>query len=87
MATRDDLDLQMERLYEQHGKPLEHEHWGEYLAIAPDGRVLLGKDILEVSGRALAEWGPGSLNDRGSYASFLVSIPSFGRSSAGDGRG
>ena len=36
------------KLYEQYGKPLEAEHWGKVVAIAPDGRTLLGtdKDIL-----------------------------------------
>lgn len=46
-------------LYEQYGKPLEQEHWGEFLAVSADGRVLLGRDHLEVAQQALAEFGPG----------------------------
>jgi hypothetical protein len=47
-------------LYEQYGKPLEQEHWGEYIAIFPDGRFLLGQSRLEVLDQALAQFGPGS---------------------------
>ena len=35
-------------LYERYGKPLEAEHWGKFIAIAPDGRTLLGADMDEV---------------------------------------
>ena len=31
-------------LYETHAKPLEAEHWGEYLVVARDGRFLVGPD-------------------------------------------
>ena len=31
-----------ESLYVLYGKPLEKEHWGEYVAIFPDGRWVLG---------------------------------------------
>lgn len=43
-----------DRLYEQHGKPLEAEHWGKYLAVHPDGRTVLADDyeILKERGRA-----------------------------------
>ncbi|MYE54894.1 MAG: hypothetical protein F4X34_06845 [Chloroflexi bacterium] len=36
------------KLYEQYGKPLEDKHQGKFVAIASDGRTLLGadKDIL-----------------------------------------
>ena len=32
-------------LYERYGKPLEAEHWGKFIAIASDGRTLLGTDM------------------------------------------
>jgi len=32
-------------LYEKYGKPLEKEHWGELVAIDPDGRIILGTDL------------------------------------------
>ena len=40
---------QGDELYEQYGKPLEAEHWGEFIAISPDGRTLLGTEMVEVS--------------------------------------
>ena len=46
-------------LYEQYGKPLEAEHWGEYLAVHPDGRIVLDKDREAAHSRALEELGKG----------------------------
>lgn len=48
------------RLYEIHGKPLEEEHHGEFVAIARDGRKVLGETSLGVLERARAELGPGN---------------------------
>lgn len=59
-ASSQQLMEQAERLYEQYGRPLEQEHWGEYIAIFPDGRFLLGPSRLEVLDQALAQFGPGS---------------------------
>ena len=47
-------------LYEQYGRPLEEEHWGEYVAIFPDGRFALGTSHLEALDKALAQFGQGS---------------------------
>lgn len=41
---------QMNQVYETYGKPLEAEHWGEFVAIAPDGRTVLASTL----GAALA---------------------------------
>ena len=49
-----------EKLYEQYGKPLEQEHWGEYVAIFPDGRTLVGSDLMAVSDQVLDRLGRGS---------------------------
>ena len=54
------LTEQAENLYEQYGKPLEQKHRGEYVAIFPDGRFVLGESRLEVLDQALAQFGPGS---------------------------
>src|ERR1700674_2062251 len=35
-------------LYQLYGKPLEQAHWGEYLAISPEGKTLLGSALLDV---------------------------------------
>jgi hypothetical protein len=51
---------QGDRLYEQYGKPLEGEHWGEFVAICEDGRVLLGTDLCELAFRAVETLGKGS---------------------------
>ena len=62
MATpdRDELFEQSESLYERYAKPLEREHWGEYVALSQDGRLILGTDLLEITTRAIDELGPGN---------------------------
>ena len=47
-------------LYEKHGKPLEEEHGGEFLAIAFDGRTIVGKDDGEVLRKAIEDLGSGN---------------------------
>ena len=59
-ASSQQLTKQADSLYKQYGKPLEQEHWGEYVAIFLDGRTLLGPDVLVVSEEALAQFGKGS---------------------------
>lgn len=49
-----------ERLYGRYGKPLEQDHKGEYVAIGPDGEVILGHDDLAVKQQALARFGSGN---------------------------
>ena len=49
-----------DKLYEGYGKPLEKDHHGEYAAISRDGRVVVGKDELEVVDRGIRELGSGS---------------------------
>jgi hypothetical protein len=48
-----------DRLYEQYGRPLEAEHWGEFVAIAQDGRTLLGSSLWDLTDQAIEELGPG----------------------------
>ena len=48
-----------DRLYEQYGKPLEAEHWGEFIAIATDGRTVISPTLRELTQRAEAELGLG----------------------------
>lgn len=47
------------KLYERYAQPLEAEHWGEFIAIAEDGRILLGPSLWEVTEEALNTLGPG----------------------------
>lgn len=49
-----------DELYERYGKPLEAEHWGEFVAIFPDGRTLIGPTAGEVMRQAVQTFGPGS---------------------------
>lgn len=58
--SNSELMDQSEKLYDQYGKPLEQDHWGEYVAIFPDGRTLVGTDLTDVSDQALAQFGKGS---------------------------
>lgn len=62
MTTQDQEQLLAEanRLYETYAKHLEADHWGEYVAISRDGRVVLGTDDLEVLLAAKEAFGPGN---------------------------
>jgi hypothetical protein len=54
MAAQIDSDEQRrlreegDRLYEQYVKPLEADHWGEFIMVYPDGRLLLGPSAAEL---------------------------------------
>lgn len=49
-----------DRLYEQYAKPLESDHWGEYVAISPDGRTILGTGVGKLLRDAGEAFGPGN---------------------------
>jgi hypothetical protein len=68
LVTKEEQELG-NRLYETYAKPLEADHYGEYIAIASDGKWVLGptayeaamsarrdlgEDILKVGERVLA---------------------------------
>ena len=55
-----ELESEADRLYERYGKPLEQEHWGEFVAISPDGRTLLGATLRQVMEQAQEAFGPGN---------------------------
>jgi hypothetical protein len=59
-ASSQQLMAQADRLYEQYGKPLEKEHWGGFVAIFPDGRLVLRPTLLAASEEALAKFGKGT---------------------------
>jgi hypothetical protein len=60
VATDVDLKQQANALYERYGRPLEVEHRGEYVAIAPDGRVVLASKPAEALLKGHDELGPGN---------------------------
>jgi hypothetical protein len=49
------------RLYAEHGKPLEGQHWGMFLAVSPDGQTIIGEDLEAVSQEAARTFGRGSI--------------------------
>ncbi len=51
---------EMEALYDQFVRPLEGEHWGKFVAVSLDGRVLLGDDREAVALEALQQFGSGN---------------------------
>jgi hypothetical protein len=60
MSARDKAKLaEMDKIYEEYGKPLEAAHWGKFVAIAPDGRTVLGDTRLEAAERGLEAFGRG----------------------------
>ena len=52
MALNDERKKLSDELYEKYGKPLEAEHWGEFVAISQDGKMVLGRTLLEVASKA-----------------------------------
>lgn len=61
MATADQRRRDTtDELYERYGKPLEREHWGEFVAVSTDGRTLLRPTLLDAAQGALQAFGPGS---------------------------
>jgi hypothetical protein len=60
MTARATETARADRLYAQYGIPLEGEHEGEYLAVAPDGRTLLAPSLLDAVERAADAFGPGN---------------------------
>lgn len=49
-----------ELLYRRFGQALEAEHAGEFVAIADDGRLILGTDELALAKEALEQFGRGA---------------------------
>ena len=58
--SQQELKAEADRLYATYVKPLEPEHWGQYVAVARDGRTLLGNSSDEVLRRAAEELGLGN---------------------------
>ncbi|HZQ34604.1 MAG TPA: hypothetical protein VFD32_01640 [Dehalococcoidia bacterium] len=53
-----------DELYDRYARPLEAEHWGEFMIIAPDGRYVLGDSLLAAMERAELEIGLGNYGYR-----------------------
>ena len=57
---RHELSPEAERLYELYAKPLEDEHWGELVAVNPDGRWMLVATVSDLLRDAAEAFGPGN---------------------------
>ena len=55
-----DTARRYDALYERHGRPLEAEHRGEFLAVSSQGDTILGGSLRDVAEQASARFGPGS---------------------------
>ena len=51
-------DPVLDALYERYAKPLEAEHYGQYIALTADGRFVLGDSLVDVMHRAKQVLGP-----------------------------
>jgi hypothetical protein len=60
VATNQQRAALGEALYERYGKPLEADHWGEYVAISESGQVLLGPVLVDLLRQASEQFGPGN---------------------------
>ena len=49
-----------DRLYELYGKALEQEHSGKFVAIGPDGQIILGDDDAQILQQAIEKFGSGT---------------------------
>jgi len=54
------LHGQAEALYELYGKPLEQDHWGEYVVISPDGEIVIAPTLIAAAQGAAAALGHGN---------------------------
>jgi hypothetical protein len=54
-----ETEQRYDALYEQYAKPLEEKHTGQYVAIRPDGKLIIGPTLLEVAQMATESLGTG----------------------------
>ena len=58
------VDARDDYLYEQYGKPYMKTHYGKWIAIAADGRVIIRDTASELGSVARQEFGPGNFSKR-----------------------
>ncbi len=54
-----ELLAEAHRVYDRYVKPLEPEHWGEYVVVTADGQSVLGSSELDAVDKGLATLGRG----------------------------
>ena len=72
VMTQQQREALADTLYKQYGRPLEAEHWGEYVAIAENGTTVLGTSLIKTMEQATLTLG------RGAYI-FKVGEQAIGR--------
>ena len=60
-ANHKEAEQRYSELYQRYGKPLEVDHKGEYLAVSPKGKTILGSTLLQVVKQATEQFGPGNV--------------------------
>lgn len=60
MERQADLLQQANQLYAEFVLPLEKEHRGEYVAVSPEGKLVLGSDLLTLADDAVEQLGQGT---------------------------
>jgi len=64
---------EMEAIYDRYVRQLKQEHWGKFVAVSLDGRVLLGNDREEVANEALRQF------DSGNFVMMRVGLKAVGK--------
>ncbi len=59
-SEQDELQQRADELYDRYAKPYEDQNRGRFIAISPEGRVLLGDDVLDVTEQATKAFGRGN---------------------------
>jgi len=59
MPASDNVHEEGNRLHERYGKPLESEHWGEYVMITRDGRTVMATTLIDAFVRGSEMLGSG----------------------------
>jgi hypothetical protein len=54
------LQEQADKLYERYGRPLEERDYGQYVVIAPDGRMVIAPTLVSAAQRAATTLGHGN---------------------------
>ncbi len=57
--TNEEAVTRSDALYEKYVQPLEAEHWGKFVAVAPGGKTIVGHEKADVLDKALLEFGEG----------------------------
>ncbi len=60
-TTKKYIEATGKKLYKTYGKPLEKEHWGEFLAVSPKtGKTLIASSLYEAMKKATKAFGRGN---------------------------